>query len=108
MHAPTGLCFLACAAMLAAQDLIGFDPGRPPSPPLISLSGHIKGETTAEDPSIPPKGSVARIVLEEIHGDVRGQRQPPRVRQIVIEYDEQRREVTKTEGNRANQTKTIT
>jgi len=99
---------LACAGTLCAQDLVGDYPGRPPKAPLVTLSGLVGSGKMATDSTIVPQGPVARVLWEEFQVKDGGKAQPVLRETITCEFDEQGREVTRTDRQGSMGTKTVT
>lgn len=90
-------------------DIFGSGIVRPPAPPLVTLIGIGAPGRMANDPAIPPKGPVARVVFQEFRFDARAQSLTSEVSSTVTtEFDETGREVRRSETNGLTETRLLT
>ena len=100
-------------SILAGQPTVGdiFESGivRPPAPPFVTLIGVGAPGRMANDPSIAPKGPVARLVSEEFFYDIGTRSVTSTVSSTVTRwFDESGREVRRTEMNGVTETRVLT
>jgi hypothetical protein len=105
----TPLSMHMMVAQTATGDIFGSGIVRPPAVPLVTLIGIGVPGKMANDPAIPPKGPVARVVSQEFRLDARTQSLTSEVSSTVTtEFDESGQQIRRTETNGIAETRVVT
>ena len=94
------------SAQTAASYVLGGELERPPSAPIIVLLDLVSPGKLITNPSIPPKGPVARTYVEDYRRQMREPSQPPALsRTLTINFDEKGRDSSEIDHQGSSETR---